>query len=309
MRKTKLNEHLLDADDDPEAGARPPSASASASSSDESEAVGRAIERFRLDYPAETREEKAIRLSIQDRADKQIISAFGMVVSISVLSSLAGMWFFPLGIFDLLFYVSIVQGPLVIYQRYRLIRSKVQREVIATLWSETKSLNQAIGSMGADINKKQVDIERLTSQLGRHKDLMEGYDFSDITDLYQENKRINREKKFLAEAMGLQNLVKGILTTDVNRDHHVGDAELKLLAQRVSLNEGVPFTSEELCDRFKLQETHNLRILADVVRTLYIEKRQGQMTAKEAEESDRSPRKLGAPLLWKRQIDGIGVVV
>lgn len=78
MPKTKLKEHLLDADDDPEAGTRPPSAS-----SDESEAVGRAIERFRLDYPPETPEEKATRLSIQDRADKQIISAFGIVVSIS----------------------------------------------------------------------------------------------------------------------------------------------------------------------------------------------------------------------------------
>lgn len=304
MPKTKLNEHLLDADDDPEAGTRPPSAS-----TDESEAVGRAIERFRLDYPPETPEEKATRLSIQDRADKQIISAFGIVVSISVLSALAGMWFFPLGIFDLLFYVSIVQGPLVIYQRYRLIKSKVLREVVATLWSETKSLNQGIASMRVDINKKQVDIERLTSQLGRHKDLMKGYDFTDITDLYQEHKRINRDKRFLAEAIGLQNLVKGILTTDVNRDHHVGDAELKLLALRVSLNEGVPFTSEELCDRFKLEETHNLRILADVVQALYIEKRQGQMRAKEQEEIGRSPRNLGAPLLWKRQIDGIGVVV
>mmetsp|Transcript_19665 Transcript_19665/g.42750 ORF Transcript_19665/g.42750 Transcript_19665/m.42750 type:complete len:113 (+) Transcript_19665:228-566(+) len=106
--------------------------------------------------------------------------------------------------------------------------------------------------------------------------------------------------------MGLEKLTKSILRTDVNSDHYVGDAELSLLSNRLELIEGVPFTSQEMIDRFRLEEEQNLRTLADLVRTLYIEKRRGQeVAAKAAEVSVKSPRHLGGELLWKKKIDGI----
>ena len=62
-------------------------------------------------------------------------------------------------------------------------------------------------------------------------------------------------------------------------------------------------------DRFKVEKERTLRRLADVVRTLYIEKRREQAAEKETLDSPRkSPRNLGTPVLWKRKLDGIGVV-
>lgn len=75
----------------------------------------------------------------------------------------------------------------------------------------------------------------------------------------------------------------------------------------------MPFTSEELCDRFTSMgegKDRSLRDLADVVRGLYIEKRREQQLARLDDEfNGKSPRNLGTPFLWKRQIDGIGVTV
>ena len=118
------------------------------------------------------------------------------------------------------------------------------------------------------------------------------------------------DKQLLAEAIGIVELTQSILRTDDDRDHHVGDAELMLLSKRVESIEGIPFTKQELCNRFKLEETRTLRTLADVVRTLYIEKRRERVAAKASDEllGRKSPRTLGSSLLWKRKIDGIGIM-
>ena len=113
----------------------------------------------------------------------------------------------------------------------------------------------------------------------------------------------------MAEAIGIEKLRKNILSTDVNKDHYVGDAELSLLATRIEINDGIPFSSDELCNRFKLEETRNLRTLADAAQTLYIEKRREQAVKRASEEIEKTPRNLGTPMLWKRQIDGIGISV
>jgi len=105
-------------------------------------------------------------------------------------------------------------------------------------------------------------------------------------------------------------LTQSILRTDDDSDHHVGDAELMLLSKRVESIEGIPFTSQEMCNRFKLEEARTLRTLADVVRTLYIEKRRERVVAKASDELQgrKSPRTLGSSLLWKGKIDGIGIM-
>lgn len=89
----------------------------------------------------------------------------------------------------------------------------------------------------------------------------------------------------------------------------MGDTELKILALRVESVEGIPFTSQELRERFRKEEDRSLRNLADTVRTLYIEKRRQQKHQRIADEFDKSPQNLGAPMLWKRKIDGIGIAV
>lgn len=298
MRNPRLKEHLLD-DTELELPA---------GTAEEAE-LEQAIKKWRLDCPAETLEGMTMRISIRDRIDRLVIVGHGIVVAISVISCAVAMWFSSSGILELLFAMSIIQGPFAMYQRLRLIRWRSTRDSITTLWNDTKSLNQSNYDMEAELVAMQKGVERLRSRLSRYKPLMKGYDISGITDLYHENERINKEKKLLAESIGIEKLTKSILRTDVNKDHHVGDAELSLLAQRIESIEGVPFTSKEMCERFRQEETRSLRMLADVVRTLYIEKRREHVAAKAAEESAKSPRNIGNSLLWKRKIDGIGIAV
>jgi len=265
-----------------------------------------AMRKWRLEYPAETPEEKTLRLSIQDWIDRVVIVGYGTVVALSVISCAVAMLIFSSGVLEFLFTLSFIQGPFVVYQRLQLVRLRSKREAIASLCSEINSLKQANDDFESKISTMYKDTQRLKSTLSRYKAVIKGYDISGITDLYHENETINEQKKLLAEAMGLEKLTKSILRTDVNSDHYVGDAELSLLSNRLELIEGVPFTSQEMIDRFRLEEEQNLRTLADLVRTLYIEKRRGQeVAAKAAEVSVKSPRHLGGELLWKKKIDGI----
>mmetsp|Transcript_41263 Transcript_41263/g.74375 ORF Transcript_41263/g.74375 Transcript_41263/m.74375 type:complete len:301 (+) Transcript_41263:101-1003(+) len=300
MRSPWLKEHLLD-DPEVELPAVPP----------ENAELEQAIEKWRLGRPAETLEEKTMRISNQARIDRLVIVGYGIVMAISVISCAVAMWFSSSGILELLFAMSIIQGPFSMYQRLKLIRLRSTREAISTLWNDSTSLKQSSDRRVAEIVAMQKDVEGLRSSLSRYKPMMKGYDISGVTDLYHENERINKEKKLLAEAIGLENLTRNILRTDINKDHYIGDAELSILAQRIELIEGVPFTSEEMRERFRQEErqTRSLTKLCDVVRTLYIEKRRERVVTKAEEESERSPRNLGSSLLWKRKIDGIGITV
>ena len=113
----------------------------------------------------------------------------------------------------------------------------------------------------------------------------------------------------MAEALAFETLLKSVLQTDKNGDHFIGDSELNMLAFRLQQIEGVPFTAEQLCTLFARWPTKNLRSLVDCVRTLYIEKRREQFAAKEANQSERSPRHLGAHLLWNDKKSNYGVTV
>lgn len=267
------------------------------------------IRKWRLEYPEETPEEKAQRLSIQDRIDRVVLVGYGVIVAVSVISCATGMLIFDSGALVVLFTISFLQGPFVMYQRLQLNRTRARREAVATLWTEIRSMKQLNDKIEADISTMDEDVKRLKASMGRYRSMIKGYDISGITDLYHENERINEQSKLLAEAMGIEKLSQSILRTDANRDHIVGDAELSLLAHRVESIEGVPFTCEELCDRYKLEEVRNLRTLTDVVRTLYVEKRREQVSKRAAEESEKSPKNLGTPFLWKRKISAIGISV
>ncbi len=102
----------------------------------------------------------------------------------------------------------------------------------------------------------------------------------------------------------------GILRTDTNKNHIVGDAELNLLAYRIQSIEGVPFTGREMIERFGNSRKRNLTSLVDVVQELYIEKRREQTSERAKFPMEGSPTKVGSHLLWKRRFDfNVGVTV
>ncbi|KAL9185505.1 hypothetical protein ACHAXT_003282 [Thalassiosira profunda] len=288
-----LKEQLLDICDDPERGEELKEVER-----DEPD-LQKEVERLKLDYPAESPEVRAVRLKHKDSIDRVVIVAYGIVVAFSVLSCAIAMWFSASEVLTVLFTISFLQGPLVLYQRLQIMKSNSSREAIAELWHETVSLQNENSRIEDEIAAMQKDLKRLKAKINRYKLLVEGYDLPDITNLYHESESILFQKKQLAEAIGLQELTKSILSTD-QRDHFVGEAELSLLAQRIESIEGVPFRTGEVCQRFRQEEEQTLDNLADLCTLMYIEKRRVQHATKILVDGE-SPRKLGAQLLWKKK--------
>lgn len=165
------------------------------------------------------------------------------------------------------------------------------------------------------------DIYRLESTLSPYKK-MEGYDnYREYTKI-KEEQRVSEKcmchnnqwgrcltlsafclSQRLAEAIGLQKMLTSIMRCDGDSDHCVGNSELEILAHRLDLIEGVPFTSQEMCHQFGLKDDQSLLKLADVFLTLYIKKRREQVAANAKE----GPR-LGHSFIWKCEIDRLGVI-
>ena len=150
------------------------------------------------------------------------------------------------------------------------------------LWSEVKSMRQENDVLMTERDTLQGEIQQLTANLSKYKPLMKGYDASDVTQLYNESERINKENKFLAEAIRVDELIQSILNTDDDAYHIVGDAEFNILSKRIQSIDNVPFTLQELTTRFKRQsmEGRTLRFLSDIMLMLYVEKRRQQHATK-----------------------------
>mmetsp|Transcript_35114 Transcript_35114/g.74902 ORF Transcript_35114/g.74902 Transcript_35114/m.74902 type:complete len:305 (+) Transcript_35114:166-1080(+) len=269
------------------------------------------IKRMRLEYPDESLDQRT-----REGVDMVIVLGSVIIVAISIIGCAVSMLLYPSSTFELLFALSITQGPYAIFQRLQLIAFKPKREAIAMLWKDSKIIKQKNYVVETEIAAMLEDVERLRTSLSRYEPYMDGYDIEGFRYLYEKNERIKQEKKLLAEVIGLEKLTKSILSTDPDRDHYIGDAELALLARRIESIEGVPFTSDEVCERFRRGEegeARSLRNLADAVRILYIEKRReyfASARAKAKEGADRrSPRNLGHPMFWKRKLEDIDIAV
>lgn len=255
-----------------------------------------AIKKIQLDMPPETREEKLIRICSQNRLDRVILLWSGFIVVVNVISCALAMLLSSSGVLEFLFTLSLIHGPFVLYQRLALIRSRSKREPAVTLWREAVLLKQANMEVETKLSSMRKDELRLESTLSPYKK-MEGY------DNYREYTKIKEEQRRLAEAIGLQKMLTSIMRCDGDSDHCVGNSELEILAHRLDLIEGVPFTSQEMCHQFGLKDDQSLLKLADVFLTLYIKKRREQVAANAKE----GPR-LGHSFIWKCEIDRLGVI-
>ncbi len=81
-RNPTLNEHLLD-DSEIELAPTGTGTSLSCLSQEETDELEDTIRKWRLEYPAETPEEKAIRINTEDRIDRAAVGCFGIVVGVS----------------------------------------------------------------------------------------------------------------------------------------------------------------------------------------------------------------------------------
>ena len=181
---------------------------------------------------------------------------------------------------ELMFALSILFGPTVLYQRFIITYgNRMQREAIDEMWKRKEKLKQK----NEDLKVNATILLQKAFALKKSEETLKavakksGFIITDaVMDLYNENKSINQSMKAILEAMTLDKIVRMILKSDVNRDHTIGEAELNILALRIDAAAGtnIPFTVEELCNRFRLVESRSINSFADTALVLYIEKRQ-----------------------------------
>jgi len=242
-------------------------------------------------------DERSLRVGVQERKDRAAIVLAGLLVVINVGCCAGAMWTSSLSIVELLFMISIVQGPVLVIQKMKLRVYRSKREWIGKLWYDAKGLREDNNYIRLQMKILTDKVKRLVDGQAKYAEYTKGYNVTQIRKIYRENERVNAEKKRLAEAIGLQNLTTDILRSDIDRDHQVGQNELVLLASRLESRGGIPFAGEDLIEAFAGREDRSLRDLAGVVQELYVEGRRRQVRTKEVLYMDGSPRNLGTSIL------------
>ena len=72
----------------------------------------------------ETPEETRLRRLVQGRVDSLVVVGHMLLIAIYVVICAAAMWIYPNTALELLFTLSFLQGPFVIYQRLQIIGSR-----------------------------------------------------------------------------------------------------------------------------------------------------------------------------------------
>ena len=72
----------------------------------------------------ESQEETRLRRLVQGRIDSVVVVGYMLLVAIYVVICAAAMWIYPYTALELLFTLSFLQGPFVIYQRLQIIGSR-----------------------------------------------------------------------------------------------------------------------------------------------------------------------------------------
>ena len=241
-----------------------------------------AVKRFQkgVDHQSESITEKYERLATKERRQKFTIVAYTCVVALYITAAMICYLASFSHLHGLMFALSLLAGPTVIYQRLTLNYYGMQRELLSEMWNHREMLQEKNNNLKVKHEiclQKTIDLkkseERLTAlaKQSRHSST------AVVMDLYNENETIKELRRALLEAITLININRIIIKSDRSRDHMIGDTELNLLAARIDA-EGLdtPFTAEELCKRFRHVKVRSINNLAVTAQMLYIEKRRQQ---------------------------------
>ena len=241
-----------------------------------------AVKRFQkgVDHQSESITEKYERLAAKERRQKFTIVAYTCVVALYIAAAMICYLASFSHLHGLMFALSLLAGPTVIYQRLTLNYYGMQRELLSEMWNHREVLQHKNNNLKVkheiclqktiDLKKSEERLTALAKQSGHSS-------IAVVMDLYNENETIKESRRALLDAITLININRIIIKSDRSRDHMIGDIELNLLAARIDA-EGLdtPFTAEELCKRFHLVKVRSINNLAVTAQMLYIEKRRQQ---------------------------------
>lgn len=238
-----------------------------------------AMRRWQVDR-AESSKERYARLAAKEQRDMLTLVLFTCVIALYIASSAMSFLATSSRVLELMFALSILGGPIVLYQRLSLTYYRLQREFLGEMWERKTRLKQKNDDLKVNVEirlQKTIGLKKSVEQL-KAMAKKSGHSCTAVMDLYNENQALLKQRKEIVEAEALVKMTRIILAPNVNRDHIIGETELNLLALRVDAVVGseVPFAVEELCNRFRRVQLRSILNLAATAQMLFIEKKRQQ---------------------------------
>jgi hypothetical protein len=240
-----------------------------------------AVRRLKLDHRTESSKERYARLAAEERRDRLILVFYTFVVALWIASTAISFLATSSRVLEVMFSLSIIGGPLILYQRLSLTYIRLQSEFLPEMCHRKERLKQKNDELKVNVeilSQKTIELKNSEDKL-KAVAKKSGYSSATVAlDLFHENVALIKQKQAILEAIALLKITRIILTSDMNRDHIIGEVELNLLAMRIDAVAGsdIPFTVEELCNRFRRVQLRSLGNLAVTAHTLYVEKRRQQ---------------------------------
>jgi len=240
-----------------------------------------AVRRLQVDHRAESSKERYARLEAAEQRDRLTLVLCTCVVALWIASTATSFLATSSRVLELMMSLSIFGGPYVLYQRLTLTYFRLQREFLSDMWDRKERLKQKNDELKVNVEILLHKSNELKSSEDKLKAVAKKSGYSSTTvvlDLFHENVALMKQRTAILEAMALVKITRILLTSDMSRDHIIGEAELNLLAVRIDAIAGsdIPFTVEELCNRFDCVQLRSIGNLAATAHMLYVEKRRQQ---------------------------------
>lgn len=236
-----------------------------------------AVKRLQVDHRAESSKERYVRLAAQEHRDLLTMVSYTSVVAVCIISSAMSFLASSSWVLELMFALSIVMGPTILYQRRSLSYYRLQREFLGEMWIKKERLQRKNDDLKVKVeilSQKTIELKHSNDKL--FKAVARNSKHSStvlVMDLHKENQEMTNQRKAISEAIALVEITWIIFTSDVNKDHIIGEAELNLLALRIDALVGldIPFDMEELCNRFRRVRLRSIDNFAATALMLYID--------------------------------------
>ena len=137
--------------------------------------------------------------------------------------------------------LAIVNSPVVVHRERQLTKEDTFRTALNGVREQAGLLSNQNDILGAEIDELQSDVDRmkeielaLTSLAS-----MQGTQLTELMDLIEENKEINREMRVVLEQDILQNIITLVLDIDADGSFRIENKEIERLIVGITLIEGV----------------------------------------------------------------------
>ena len=136
--------------------------------------------------------------------------------------------------------LAIVNSPVVVHRERQLTKEDTFRTALNGVREQAGLLSNQNDILGAEIDELQSDVDRMKEVELALTSLasMQGMQLTELMDLIEENKEINREMRVVLEREILQNIITLVLNIDANGSFRE-NKEIERLIVGITLIEGV----------------------------------------------------------------------